>query len=159
MHDGTGNSMHETLLDQITFKQADHYSLPIVKQFYKLNGMRAQAPKGDLVFTASVNSKLVAALRLHPVNHYYLLRSMCVAADLRHQGIGSELLLFLQNQLSNIECYCFPFSHLKQFYTNAGFELCDSLSAPDVISDKFNRYLNNGKDICLMKFHQKSVLK
>lgn len=159
MHDGTGNSMHETLLDQITFKQADHYSLPIVKQFYKLNGMRAQAPKGDLIFTASINSKLVAALRLHPVNQCYLLRSMCVAADLRHQGIGSGLLMFLQNQFNDIECYSFPFSHLQQFYESAGFQLCDSIHAPEAIADKFNRYLCNGKDICLMKHHQKSVLK
>lgn len=159
MHDGTGNSMHETLLDHITFKQADHYTLPIVKRFYKLNGMRAQAPKGDLIFTASVNSKLVAALRLNPVNQCYLLRSMCVAADLRHQGIGSELLMFLQNQLNSIECYCFPYNNLQQFYTKAGFQLCDTDIAPEAIADKFNRYLSNGKDICLMKHHQKSVLK
>jgi len=146
--------MHETLLDQIQFRQADNYNLPLVKQFYKLNGMRAQAPKGDLVFTATLNSKLVAALRLHPVNSYYLLRSMCVAREFRHQKLGSALLDYLQDQLDAIECYCFPYTHLQAFYTRAGFLPCKPEHAPQSITDKYNRYLANGKDICLMKHGQ-----
>ena len=42
--------MHGTLFKQLTVKQADHYSLPLVKQFYKKNGMRAQAPKGEKIY-------------------------------------------------------------------------------------------------------------
>lgn len=159
MHDDTGNNMHESLLAQLEFKQADHYTLPRVKHFYKLNDMRAQAPKGDLIFTASLNTKLVAALRLHPVNSAFLLRSMCVSADLRHQGIGSQLLHHLQSQLDSIECYCFPYSHLQSFYKQAGFILYSADDSPEPIADKFNRYLGNGKDICLMKHQQQTVLK
>lgn len=121
--------------------------------------MRAQAPKGDLIYTATLNTKLVAALRLHPVNNCYLLRSMCVGAELRHQGIGSKLLSYLQNQLNSIECYCFPYSHLQKFYLQGGFVLVSTDNAPQAITDKFNRYLSNGKDICLMKHQQQSVLK
>jgi len=143
--------MHETFLDQIQFKQAEDYSLPLVKQFYKFNKMRAQAPKGDLIFIATLNARIAAALRLHPINSCYLLRSMCVSAELRGQGLGSALLNYLQNQLNEIECYCFPFSHLQNFYIQAGFQLCTTEDAPQAITDKFNRYLSNGKDICLMK--------
>jgi len=141
-------------MTQLEFKQADQYSLPLIKQFYKKNGMRAHAPKGDLIFTASQNNKIVAALRLHPVQDHYLLRSMCVASELRHQGIGSALLQHLQTTLSEIECYSFPFSHLIDFYKRANFTAWDINDAPQAITDKYNRYINSGKKICLMKFQK-----
>jgi len=160
LHGGSGNNMHETLLDQLSFKQSDHYNLPRVKQFYKLNGMRAQAPRGDLIYTATLDTRILAALRLHPINNSeYLLRSMCVHADYRRFGIGRALLQFLQPQLNSIDCYCFPYSHLNDFYSSAGFYLLDSHLAPQIIFDKFSRYRNNGKDICLMKHQRQSVLK
>jgi len=119
--------------------------------------MRAQAPKGETIFTASQGTQIVAALRLSPNDNDYLLRSMCVSAELRHQGIGSYLLQQIQTELNAIECYCFPYSHLENFYRSAGFILIDTHSAPPAIRDKFQRYLNNGKDIVLMK-HQQTVV-
>ena len=115
--------------------------------------MRAQAPKSELIYIASINNTIVAALRLSPAGDAHLLRSMCVSADKRHSGIGSTLLHYLQPQLNEIDCYCFPFLHLQSFYENAGFSHCQPESAPEAISDKFYRYINNGKNICLMK-HQ-----
>ena len=115
--------------------------------------MRAQAPKGDLIFIATHNNSIVAALRLSPTGSSHLLRSMCVSAELRHQGVGSALLEHIQQTLNSLNCYCFPFSHLVDFYASANFQSIDTSSAPEAIADKFNRYLNNGKDICLMK-HQ-----
>ncbi|MCW8935175.1 MAG: GNAT family N-acetyltransferase [Gammaproteobacteria bacterium] len=139
--------------EQLEFKQAEHYNLPLVKSFYKKNNMRAQAPKGDLIFIATSNNAIVAALRLHPVKTLYLLRSMCVQADSRHQGIGSALLDHIQTKLNDIECYSFPYTHLSDFYSRANFVIYDAQLVPEAISDKFYRYVNNGKKICLMK-HQ-----
>jgi len=144
-------------MTQLEFKQADHYSLPLIKQFYKKNGMRAQAPKGDLIFIATLNNKIVAALRLHPVQSHYLLRSMCVAADLRNNQIGTKLLEYLQPTLNKIECYSFPFEHLIEFYRRANFILYDTDAAPEAITDKFTRYINNGKKIRLMKYRHEST--
>jgi len=149
--------MHGTFFDQLTIKQAEHYSLPLVKQFYKKNGMRAQAPRGETIFVATKGTQLIAALRLSPAGNDYLLRSMCVNAELRQRGIGSYLLQQIQGELNAIECYCFPYSHLVSFYAASGFALVDIDTAPAAIRDKFQRYLNNGKDICLMK-HQQSVV-
>jgi len=146
-------ALSDAPLNQLEFKLADHYSLPLVKSFYKKNGMRAQAPKGDLIYIATLNNSIVAALRLNPVNSTYLLRSMCVHADMRHQGIGSALLCYLQHTLSELQCYTFPYSHLEDFYSRANFVTCEAQSAPHAIADKFNRYVNNGKKLCLMK-HQ-----
>ena len=115
--------------------------------------MRAQAPKGDIVYIATLNNIIVAALRLHPVNNLHLLRSMCVSAEKRHMGIGSALLAYLQPQLNDLQCYSFPYTHLSNFYSAANFVSYDVDSVPEAISNKFNRYLKNGKKICLMK-HQ-----
>ena len=118
--------------------------------------MRAQAPKGDLIYVATLNKSIVAALRLNPVNSLYLLRSMCVQADMRKLGIGSALLQHLQHILSELQCYSFPYSHLQAFYERANFVTCEAESTPQAISDKFNRYVNNGKKLCLMK-HQPQI--
>lgn len=121
--------------------------------------MRAQAPKGDLIYVATLNQRIVAALRLHPVNADYLLRSMCVSAELRQQGIGSALLVYLQEILNGLSCYSFPYTHLQNFYTQAGFILCEPESAPEAIAVKFKLYLKKGKKICLMKHQAQSMLK
>jgi len=119
--------------------------------------MRAQAPKGEVIFIASKDTQIIASLRLSPSGDDYLLRSMCVSAELRQQGIGSYLLQQIQPNLNTLECYCFPYSHLEYFYQAAGFILVDINSVPEAIRDKFTRYLNNGKDIILMK-HQQTVV-
>ena len=149
--------MHGTLFKQLTVKQADHYSLPLVKQFYKKNGMRAQAPKGEKIYVVTLDSRIIAALRLSPIGTNHLLRSMCVASDLRKQGIGSYLLEQIQSELVNLNCYCFPYTHLESFYGSSGFVALEVESAPEAIQDKFLRYINNGKNICLMK-HQRSMI-
>jgi len=119
--------------------------------------MRAQAPKGERIYIVTLDSRIIAALRLSPIGNSHLLRSMCVAADLRHQGIGSYLLQQIQPELANLNCYCFPFTHLQNFYGSADFIALKVESAPEAIQDKFLRYINNGKNICLMK-HQHSML-
>jgi len=119
--------------------------------------MRAQAPKGEPIFITLQGIQIVAALRLSSSGDDFLLRSMCVSAELRQQGIGSHLLQQIQSHLNAIECFCFPYSHLEGFYQSAGFTLIDIDSAPEAIKDKFMRYLNNGKDIVLMK-HQQVVV-
>lgn len=123
--------------------------------------MRAQAPKNEMVYSARLKQQsgqpLVAALRLSPLGDDFLLRSMCVATERRRQGIGLQFLQGLQPVLTTHRVYCFPFSHLVAFYQQAGFTLIDPEDAPAGITDKFLRYLNNGKNICLMQ-HQPSLM-
>lgn len=125
--------------------------------------MRAQAPKNELIYSArldlTADRQLVAALRLSPLGDDYLLRSMCVSAELRRQGIGQQFLQTLQPVLASHQVYCFPFSHLVDFYLQANFELIATEDAPPVIADKFLRYLGNGKHICLMQHQPQLMLK
>ena len=158
--------MHELVFEQLTVKHAEPYSLPRVKKFYKTNNMRAQAPKGEVIFVVTQGTRLVAALRLSPVSSPnasasvirasdFLLRSMCVSADMHRQGIGSYLLNQIQNKLNKMSCYCFPYTHLMDFYQSAGFVPVAEDVASDAIRERFQRYRNNGKDVILMK-HQSS---
>jgi N-acetylglutamate synthase-like GNAT family acetyltransferase len=153
--------MHGTLIDTLSVQQVDHYNLPLIRQFYKKNGMRAQAPKNELIYSARLKQQsgqpLVAALRLSPVGDDYLLRSMCVSVDQRRQGIGQQFLQTLQPVLASHNVYCFPFSHLLDFYQQANFALITTEDAPPGIADKFLRYLNNGKDLCLMQYQTQAT--
>jgi len=149
--------MHELEFEKLTVKQAEPYSLPLVKKFYKTNNMRAQAPKGDAIFVVTHGTRLVAAVRLSPNSSGdgYLLRSLCVSAEMQRQGIGSYLLNQIQNKLNKMSCYCFPYTHLMDFYKSAGFVLVAEDVASDAIRERFQCYRNNGKNIVLMK-HQSS---
>lgn len=121
--------------------------------------MRAQAPKGDIVLVARIKHQLVAALRLQPVGHYHLLRSMCVKQALRRSGIGSALLAYAQPHLAQIDCFTFPYTHLHDFYTRQGFITITPTDAPEAIVDRFQRYTNQGRSLCLMKHDSSGVLK
>ncbi len=152
--------MHGTFLSHLEFNLADHYILPRIKQFYKANGMRAQAPKGDIILIASLNAELVAALRLEPIGEtLHLLRSMCVKQALRQQGVGGALLSHAQATLCSLECHTFPYSHLHDFYSRQGFIDVDESQAPEAILSRFQRYTQQGKSLCLLKHDSASMLK
>lgn len=136
--------------------------LPLVNRFYKDSGDSAKAGRGDRVFVVrhyqtpnSTVSKIVAAVRLQEKSGgWWFLRSMCVAPELRAQGVGSVLLEGLQDFFSKHSCFCYPFDHLERFYALAGFELtaAEAISQePEFMTEPFQRYRRQGRTIILMQ--------
>lgn len=153
--------MHDSLLDQISVTKADTLILPLVKRFFRDQGMRAQAAKADEIFIASLatgttatSQTIIGALRLCPLGEHWLLRSMSIAQPYQRRGIGLFMLQQIQPVLAAKHCYCFPYSHLQSFYLQAGFQLADSSRCPPEIKRLFEQYLDAGKAICLMQFRQ-----
>jgi len=136
--------------------------LPLVNRFYKDSGDSAKAGRGDRVFVVrgysepnSTVSKIVAAVRLQEkAGGWWFLRSMCVAPELRGQGVGRALLAGLKDFLSDNSCFCYPFKHLQHFYELAGFELIASeevVRQPHFMTEPFERYRRQGRKIILMR--------
>ena len=63
---------------------------------------------------------------------------------------GRRLLAALIPVLQGHGCYCFPFSHLRDFYAAAGFVAMEPQTQPDFIAEAFHRYCSQGRDIILM---------
>lgn len=127
---------------------------PLVNKFYKACRYSGKAVRGETVFTLKGPQGMVAAVRLEPKSDgWYFLRSMCVAPELRGQGLGSQLLRGLEDFLQQHPCYCYPFDHLQGFYEQAGFTLQDPHSASAEIQETFQRYTAQGRKIILMMRH------
>lgn len=124
---------------------------PLVNKFYKACRYSGKATRGDSIFALKGAQGIVAAVRLEPrSNGWYFLRSMCVAPELRRQGLGSQLLRGLDDFLQQHPCYCYPFDHLQGLYQQAGFRLQDPHTAPAEMQEAFRRYTAQGRKIILM---------
>ena len=138
--------------NNIIITTAEPAILPQVKRFFREHGFRPQAPRGDDIYIALQGRKLLAALRLSPQQDSWLLRSMCVHRDFRHQGIGRFMLEQMQTNLQRYNCYCFPYAHLKDFYQRAGFVSIDAQQLPESLADRYNAYQQQGKNILVMQY-------
>lgn len=120
--------------------------------------MRSQAAKSDDIVITRANTDngnlIIGALRLCPVENSWLLRSMCIDEAFQGQGIGLNMLKEIQANLSSKACYCFPYTYLESFYEKAGFKVINATDAAPEIQTLFKQYLNNGKKISIMQFHQ-----
>ncbi|BFM15269.1 hypothetical protein R50073_14520 [Maricurvus nonylphenolicus] len=135
----------------ITVERVETLSLPLVNRFYKQCRYSAKAGRGEVVYVAKADGNIVAAVRLTPKQEgYHFLRSMCVDPEMRGQGIGRQLLLGIQSFLDSTACYCYPFSHLLDFYAAAGFYQIDDDKAEHWMREPFLRYCRQGRDIKIM---------
>jgi predicted N-acetyltransferase YhbS len=133
------------------FELLSDLQIPLVNKFYKQCRYSSKAGRGEVIFVLKGDSGIVAAVRLEPKNDgWYFLRAMCVAPDLRGQGVGSQLLKSMDAFLSSTPVYCFPFDHLCEFYSRASFVLCPADSAPSFVKDACLRYQQQGRKICIM---------
>ncbi len=135
-------------------QQLPELQIPLLNKFYKQCRYAAKAGRGELLFVlkdSEAGQQIVAGVRLLANDHgWYFLRSMCVSPAVRGQGLGSQLLEQMADFLQTHRVYCFPFSPLQSFYTQAGFFLLPPEQAPAFMREPFQRYTLQGRDICLM---------
>ncbi|WP_179957829.1 GNAT family N-acetyltransferase [Exilibacterium tricleocarpae] len=125
--------------------------LPLVNRFYRDCRYSAKAGRGELVYVARGQGRMLAAVRLVPqVDNHLFLRSFCVAPEQRRRTIGRQLLEALVPVLHGYRCYCFPFRYLQDFYGRIGFVAAQPHTQPDFIAGPYRRYCRQGRDIVIM---------
>ncbi|GAB3100249.1 GNAT family N-acetyltransferase [Aestuariicella hydrocarbonica] len=126
--------------------------IPLINKFYKQCRYSSKAGRGEVLYVLKGAAGIVAAVRLEPKSDgWYFLRAMCVAPELRGQGVGTQLLQGLVSFLRENPCYCYPFQHLESFYAQVGFQSKDPQQAPAFMSEAFQRYTQQGRKIILME--------
>lgn len=148
----------------------DPLRLPLVNRFYKNCRYSAKAGRGEVVYALQQDGSIQAATRLvpytlqeqdlqplmlltgadRPLNRCLFLRSMCVNPERRGAGLGAALLQALIEPLNQGFSYCYPFSHLHDFYAQIGFKQVSQERVPGFISEPYQRYCRQGRDIIIM---------
>lgn len=131
-------------------RQAKPKDLEEIKSFYSHCGYGGGFKKEDWILMASSKSQLVGVVRLCPEQSVLVLRGMQVLKPFQHQGIGKQLLQACTEHLGNRICYCIPWTHLRLFYRQGGFEEVAS-DMPDFLRERFEGYLKRGMRVSVMR--------
>lgn len=125
-------------LETCTFECISELRLPLVNRFYSSCHYLVRCGRLDSVYSLSLDGKIIAAARLMPQpSTHFLLRNLCVAPDMRNQGVASHLLRAILAVLvsANKNCYCYALPHLQDFYRSLGFKHLTPEQVPPEIAE------------------------
>jgi GNAT superfamily N-acetyltransferase len=78
------------------------------------------------------------------------LRGMRVAEEWRRHGIGSQILRAVADWLGKRQCYCVPYVHLVEFYSQIGFSEIAPVLAPAFLARRLAEYRGKALDVTIM---------
>jgi GNAT superfamily N-acetyltransferase len=95
-------------------------------------------------------------VRLAPEHGTPVLRGMQVHPDHRRQGVGSKLLARISEELGESSCYCIPYAHLVQFYSQIGFDVIEITLAPPFLKERLESYQARGDRRKYLLMHKRA---
>ena len=136
----------------MVIRQAEKGEYNLVSEHYRYCGYNGGLTEADLVVIACENQYIIAAVRICFENGEKVLRGMQVKPQYRNKGIGTEILQFLNERLDLLDCYCLPFTHLRNFYSQIEFEEIEISDTPFFLAERLKSYLESGdRSIIIMK--------
>jgi len=120
-----------------------------VNQFYRSQKHKGSASGDEQVYVIEDDSAIIGAVRLVPYDGYYWLRSLYIKKEIQSQGLGSQLLAFVDQHISQ-PIYCFPYPHLDYFYSKAGYHTVGVDQLPQSLAQLYERYNRKGQSTLVM---------
>ena len=127
-----------------------------LETFYNITGYDGKVAPEDRVVYATIEGNIIGVGRLSDEEGVLVLRGMRTLKEHRGHGVGKAILGSLVSECNNRDCYCIPYSHLRQFYATEGFKEIESAEAPGFLRDRFRTYRTCGLDVILMRRIQTS---
>jgi predicted GNAT family N-acyltransferase len=129
---------HASIPDCSVFEYVDKLRLPLVNRFYAKCNYTVKCGRQDRVFSLSQQGEIIAAARLMPnPKGHFLLRNLCVAPEMRNQGLATYLITKILIELAPLSSlvYCYALPHLQNFYLALGFKLLTTDQVPHDIAE------------------------
>ena len=121
-----------------------------VKAFYDLTTYRRPISDLDRVFVAEHGENICGAVRIESREGIQVLRGMYIHPNMTQQGIGTDLLEYIEPALAETDSYCIPGEHLFDFYGKIRFAPIAVESAPGFLAARVKGYLEEGKAVGIM---------
>ena len=129
---------------------ANKDELPAAQRFYESRGYGGAAiVPPDFVVLAKRHSEIIGIGRLCQEQELLWLRGMQVKPEFQRQGIGTQILQRLDQEIGRHTCCCLPYSHLVDFYRQAAFEPAVG-TAPPALAARLASYLARGLNVVAM---------
>lgn len=146
------------MLNECVFKRVDELRLPLVNRFYASCNYNVKCGRHDRVYSLSHQGNIVAAARLMPhPQGYFLLRNLCVAPEVRKQGVATCLLTRILADLvainNDVSCYCYALPHLQSFYLALGFTHLALDQVPQAVAETHLRNCARKRGWVLMGYN------
>jgi GNAT superfamily N-acetyltransferase len=135
----------------IAIREASAAEHPEIGTFYRRCGYSGSLSADDKIFVADRGGSLVGVARLCLEHGEIVLRGMQVLPEVQGQGVGRTLLEETLARANDAICYCIPWADLEMFYGSAGFQRCEPYDVPAFLSDRFSCYVQEGRDVILMR--------
>jgi N-acetylglutamate synthase-like GNAT family acetyltransferase len=135
---------------EISIRKADPSDFSSIKRLYQDWGYKGGLGSEDQIFVATWQKQLIGVVRISSEHGHYVLRGMYVSSDFQRRGIGSLLLQKTNEWLQQKECFCVPFTSLRHFYAQIGFEEIEDAKAPDFLVERSQHYIKDGHDVTIM---------
>ena len=119
--------------------------------FYRITDYGGSISPADKVAYATEDERIIGAGRLTKEEGVLVLRGIRVLKEHRGRGVGSALLDSLISEAVNSNCYCIPYSYLRDLYATRGFYEIKSSEAPNFLCSRFKGYRARGLDVILMR--------
>jgi GNAT superfamily N-acetyltransferase len=137
----------------VEIRPATADDMPRARRFYAERQYAGGIQPEDSVLIAEFKGDLVGIVRLAREQGTMVLRGMQVRPKFQRQGIGTRLLTAVAEVLRTRECFCIPYAHLVDFYSNIGFAVIDPEEAPVFLRCRLKQYQErpDGNDYLLMR--------
>lgn len=120
----------------LSYQRLPDELLPLANKFYKSQRSPMRVGRAEQVWVAR-NTEILAACCLKPVDHGHWLTALLVDQAWRQQGIASQLLRRLREQVAGpLWLFCHP--DLWPFYQRLGFVPAPEL--PATLEERLQRY-------------------
>jgi GNAT superfamily N-acetyltransferase len=124
--------------------------LPKALAAYRAWNYQGAIGPDDKVWMAEFAGELIGIVRVVPEEGTFVLRGMRVAEEWRRHGIGSQILRAVAEWLGKRECYCLPYVHLVEFYSQIGFSEIAPVLAPAFLARRLGEYRGKALDVTIM---------
>ncbi len=122
-----------------------------LETIYRITDYGGSVAPEDQVVYATEEGRTIGVGRLSEEEGVFVLRGMRVLKEHRGGGVGKAILNSLVSEGSSRECYCIPYSYLRQFYEAKGFNEIAPSEAPNFLRDRLRNYWARGLDVILMR--------
>ena len=120
-------------------------------KFYRKFHFRGKAKSDDLcAVVKDPNREIIASGIIRRYHHFELLVAVAVAPHIQNKGIGSKLFKKLSTRFT-CNTFIFPYSNLVHYYDSFGFDLVEPAGALAEVHNLYERYVNQGRDIKIMR--------